>query len=77
MRNLMLKEDIANAVAEGLFHIWAVDTIEDGIELLTGVKAGSIWEEGTVFWYVNNTLNAYADRMRQFDGQEEEEIISA
>jgi lon-related putative ATP-dependent protease len=38
--DLMLREDILQAVDEGMFHIWAVDTVDDGIELLTGVKAG-------------------------------------
>lgn len=73
MRNMMLKEEVAEAVKEGKFKIWAVDTIDDGIEILTGVKAGSIWEDGTVFNLVNNMLNIYAERMKEFAGNEEEE----
>lgn len=38
--NLMLKEEIVEAVENNMFHIWAVDTVDDGIEILTGVKAG-------------------------------------
>lgn len=76
VRNLMLKEEIVDAINEGKFKVWAIETIEDGIEILTGVKAGSIWEEGTVFWYVNNALRTYAERMRSFAGNEGEEALS-
>lgn len=38
--NLMLKEEILEAVENSLFHIYAVDTVDDGIEILTGVPAG-------------------------------------
>ncbi|MBN9483701.1 MAG: AAA family ATPase [Bacteroidetes bacterium] len=70
VRNLMLKEEIADAIKNKQFKIWAVDKIEDGIEILTGVKAGSIWEDGTVFGYVNNALNLYADKMKAFAASE-------
>ncbi len=45
--DLMLREDICQAVDEGKFHVWAVDTVDDGIELLTGVKAGEINKSGS------------------------------
>ncbi len=38
---LMLREDVVEAVRQGTFHIHAVDTVDEGIELLTGVPAGS------------------------------------
>ncbi len=38
--NLMLKQEIVEAVKEGKFHIWSVGSIEEGIEVLTGVPAG-------------------------------------
>ena len=40
VRNLMLREDVVAACQRGEFHIWAVSTIDEGLELLTGVKAG-------------------------------------
>lgn len=40
MNNLMLKEEVTVAVRNGQFHIWAVQTIGEGIGILTGVKAG-------------------------------------
>jgi len=71
VRNMMLKEEIAGAVRDGHFNIWAVDSIDEGIEILTGVKAGSIWEEGTVYYMVDSMLKIYAERMRVFGGGEE------
>ena len=40
MINLMLKEEVIKAVEEGKFHVYAIDTVDDGIEILTGIKAG-------------------------------------
>jgi len=40
LRNLMLKQAIREVVAEGKFHIWPVETIEEAIELMTGMSAG-------------------------------------
>ncbi len=39
-QNLMLRQDVVTAVQKGLFHIYTADTIEDGIEILTGFPAG-------------------------------------
>jgi predicted ATP-dependent protease len=45
--NLLLRHDVVRAVTEGQFHVWAVDTIDEGIELLTGMPAGDLDVEGT------------------------------
>jgi len=66
IRNLMLKEEIQEAIKQNKFKIWAIDTIDDGIEILTGVHSGSPQEEGSVAYLVNNKLNRYADKMRAF-----------
>jgi predicted ATP-dependent protease len=42
----MLDHDVVDAVRDGKFSIWAVDTIDEGIELLTGVKAGNRRKNG-------------------------------
>ncbi len=68
---LMLREDVVAAVAAGRFHIWAVDTIDDGIELLTGTPAGvpgadGRFPEGTVNGRVDRALQQFAERLREF-----------
>lgn len=62
--NLMLKEEIVTAVENGMFHIYAVDTVDDGIEILTGKKAGKPdkngqYPQGTVNYLVAQNLEDY------------------
>jgi predicted ATP-dependent protease len=45
--NLMLKAPVRQAVEEGSFHIYAVKTLDEGLEILTGVTAGKLQEDGT------------------------------
>ncbi len=46
-RDLLLKMDIVEAVKEGKFSIWAIGTVEEGIEILTGIPAGEKGPDGT------------------------------
>ncbi|PLY01180.1 MAG: ATP-dependent protease [Desulfuromonas sp.] len=46
-KNLMLKKEIISAVEEGQFHIWSIETIDQGIEILTGVAAGERQDDGS------------------------------
>jgi len=62
--NLMLRSDIVQAVEEGRFSIYAIDSVDDGIELLTGVKAGEPnkkgeYPKGTVNYLVQESLRQY------------------
>ena len=62
--NLMLRADIVQAVEEGHFTIYAIDTVDDGIEILTGVKAGKLdnkgnYPKGTVNYMVEESLRQY------------------
>lgn len=71
VRHLMLKEEVIQAVRDGSFHIWPVATIDEGIEILTGVPAGEPREdggypEGTVHYLVNRRLQEMADKVREF-----------
>lgn len=54
VRHLMLHHEVLEAAKEGKFHIWAVSTIDEGIEILTGEPAGEIQEDGT---YPENTIH--------------------
>lgn len=46
VQNLMLKEEVVDAVRDGRFHIYQVATVEEGIEILTGVPAGALDKAG-------------------------------
>ena len=78
VQNLMLKEDVVEAVKEGKFHLYSVKTIDEGIEVLTGVKAGERgkdgnYEEGTVNYKVNEHLKDMAGKLREFSAGATEE----
>lgn len=61
--NLMLKESVVASIKEGKFHIWPVRTIDEGIEVLTGVKAGVRQTDGK---FEPDSINARVDqRLRQ------------
>ena len=46
VRTVALRPDVAEAIAQGSFHVWAAETIEQGIEVVTGVPAGERDEHG-------------------------------
>ena len=71
VQNLMLKEEIVEAVKAGKFHIYSVKTIDEGIEILTGVKAGERRKDGTfesetVNYKVDRHLKEMAEKLREF-----------
>ncbi len=59
VKDLMLRKDIVEAVEKGTFHIYAVRTIDEGIEILTGKKAGKKKADGT---YPKGSINELVDR---------------
>jgi predicted ATP-dependent protease len=69
--NLMLREDVVQAVAEGRFHIYPVCTVDEGIAVLTGLPAGlrgpdAAYPPDTVNGRVDRKLRMMAERLRQF-----------
>ena len=78
VQNLMLKEEIVDAVKEGKFRIISVRTIDEGIEVLTGVKAGErqkegTFDEGTVNYRVDKRLRQMAEKLKEFPPASTEE----
>ena len=78
VKNLMLREDVVQAVKAGQFHINAVKTIDEGIEILTGVPAGERQPDGsypekTINYMVNNRLKELAEALRGYDSHAREE----
>jgi predicted ATP-dependent protease len=62
--HLMLREDGVDAVTAQQFHVWAVKTIDEGIEMLTGMPAGTRGADGC---FPAGTLNERVDRhLREF-----------
>jgi len=77
VEDLMLRKDVVQAVKEGKFHIYPVRTIDQGIEILTGVEAGDRLEdgrfkEGTVNDLVDKKLQELGKKIREYEGGKEE-----
>ncbi len=74
IRNLMLKEEVVDAVRKKQFHLYPISRVEEGIEILTGVKAGKKstdgFEKGTVFYLVEEKLKELYARARQIKTSE-------
>jgi len=76
IKDLMIHKDVLEAVKKGKFHIYAVKTIDEGIELLTGKVAGEMkpdgtYPKGTINALVNEKLKSLAEGLKQFGGEEE------
>jgi len=70
LKNLMLRHKIIDSVKQGQFHIYPVSSIEEGIELLTGVTAGKVDKTGrypdkSVYGRVRKKLRKYLQRSYQ------------
>jgi predicted ATP-dependent protease len=71
IKHLMLREDVREAVAAGKFAIHAIDSVDDGIELLTGLPAGQrdqqgLFPEGSLNRRVEDTLMRYSVAMQAY-----------
>jgi predicted ATP-dependent protease len=71
INNLMLKDEIVKSVSQGKFHIWPVKTIDEGIEILTGITAGEklkdgSYPEGSINDLVDQHLSNFAERLIEF-----------
>jgi predicted ATP-dependent protease len=78
VRHLMLRQDVVDAVREGRFHIYAVSTIDEGVEVLTGTQAGARdaeggFCEGSVNRRVADRLHLFAERARARAERDKEE----
>ncbi len=73
VRNLMLRREVIEAVAAGKFHIHAVEHVDQGIALLTGMAAGEAgltgaFPAGTINYAVMQRLKSLAEAHRQWSG---------
>ncbi|HYE83288.1 MAG TPA: ATP-binding protein [Clostridia bacterium] len=76
--NLMLKDEVIEAVREGKFHIYPVKSIDEGIELLTGMAAGiraqdGSYPEDTIYYRVQKKIEKFARIAEEFDEPEQEQ----
>jgi len=78
IQNLMLEEEVVEAVREGKFHIYAVSAVDQAMEILTGLPAGEkkpdgTFEKGTLNYLVDEKLAKTVELLRSFEAKEKEE----
>jgi len=78
VQNLMLDEEVRDAVEKGLFHIYAVENVEEALEIITGMKAGEKnekgeYQEGTANYLIMKGLKTLKERNQQ---KKEEKSLS-
>lgn len=77
VKHLMLRKDVRDAVSDGNFHIFPVEHIDQGIEILTGIEAGErkqngSYPEGSINAMVKERLEKMAVKLSQFGNHEDE-----
>jgi len=76
VKDLMLREDVIDAVRKREFHIYAVSTVDEGLEILSGQKSGAqrpdgSFEPDTFHYLVNARLCNYAEEWKKFEAGKE------
>lgn len=71
LKQLMLREELVQAVEEQKFNVWAVSTVDQGMEILTGVKGGvqledGTYKAGTVHDRVSKTIKEFSHKFEKF-----------
>jgi len=77
VRHLMIKKDVVDAVKEGKFSIYPIDKVEEGLEILTGLPAGELkddgtYPDGTVNYLIAKRLAEISEAMKEKKEKEEE-----
>lgn len=77
VKNLMLGDEILEAVRENMFHIYVVSTIEQGLQILTGKDPGKISSDGsfqpdTIHFLVNQKLRDYASVVASYEKEKDQ-----
>jgi lon-related putative ATP-dependent protease len=72
LRHLMVRRDVVDAVAAGRFHVYPVTTVDQALELITGLPAGhrdptGAFPEGSVNYLVAARLRQFAETLREFN----------
>ncbi|MDP3111308.1 MAG: ATP-binding protein [Thermodesulfovibrionales bacterium] len=77
IKHLMIKKAVVDAVREGKFSIYPISRVEEGIEILTGMPAGALQEdgtypEGTINYLIVKRLTEISDALKEKKDKEEE-----
>jgi len=76
VRNLMLKDEVIEAFKNKKFHIYPVKHVDEGIEILTGVKAGKLKDDGiyqkdSVNYKIDERISEFSKKLKKLAKSEE------
>jgi len=76
IKHLMLKDEVQKAIRDGAFHIYAIDHVEEGLEILTDIPAGELqsdgtYPEGTINYLVMKKLEEMSEQLKKKEKEEE------
>ena len=74
----MLKQEVIESVKSGQLHVWPVSTVKEGVEILTGMEAGTLqpdgtYPESTLIRRVDERFLEIAEIVKKFVKEEEKE----
>lgn len=72
--HLVLGREVMDSIQKGEFHVYPVRTLDEGLELLTGARAGDVHAEDTIHYRASERLRRFADVMRRA-GEKKEEAL--
>ena len=75
VQDLMLRKDLQDAVKAQKFHVWPIKHVDEGIEILTGVKAGKLlksgkFEKGSINYLIEKKLEDIEKKLKELSGEE-------
>ncbi len=73
--HLVLRRDVLEAIGEGSFHLWAVSSVDEAIELFTGIPVGSVDRDGTLHYRVMTRLQEMSQALQAQHGTGPSRII--
>lgn len=74
VRNLVLRPDVVEAIRQKQFHVWAVSTVDQAIELFTGLPAGKVTDEQSFHGQVRQRLSQITQTLQQKRSTDAERI---
>jgi predicted ATP-dependent protease len=69
INGLVLRPEVIEAIRTHQFHLYPVRTVDEGLEVLTGVQAGRVDEEGTLHYLASQRLRQLAEGLKSFGAQ--------
>ncbi|MBT9175321.1 MAG: hypothetical protein DDT22_00996 [candidate division WS2 bacterium] len=79
INNLVLREDVVKAIEENTFHLYAIESIDEGIELLSSIKAGvkddmGNYEEGSFYYLLTKQLSQMASSLKEYSKEKNNRV---